>query len=223
VAAAVALIDYGAGNLHSVANALKTAGARDIAVTADPVIVAGADRIVLPGVGAFGACASALRGVDGMIEAIEQRVLRGGAPFLGICVGMQLMADAGEEGWVNGPPDRSGHAGGMTDPTLGEHPGLGWIKGRVRHLTPNDPAAKVPHMGWNDVRPLSPHPLIEAGEAYFLHSFAFEGEDVVATSDHAGPVAAAIARDNLAGVQFHPEKSQRYGLDLLARFLEWRP
>jgi glutamine amidotransferase len=203
VAAAVALIDYGAGNLHSVANALKAVGARDIAVTADPDVVASADRVVLPGVGAFGACAAALRGVDGMVEAIEQRVRQQGAPFLGICVGMQLMADMSEEG--------------------GEHPGLGWIKGRVRHLAPADPAAKVPHMGWNDVRPLSPHPLIEAGEAYFLHSFAFDGDDVVATTDHAGPIAAAIARDNLAGVQFHPEKSQRYGLDLLARFLEWRP
>lgn len=199
----VALIDYGAGNLHSVANALKAAGAGDIVVTDDPGAVSKADRIVLPGVGAFGACAAALRGVDGMVEALEQRVRRQGAPFLGICVGMQLMADAGEE--------------------MGEHPGLGWIGGRVRHLTPGDPAAKVPHMGWNDVRPTAPHPLIEAGEAYFLHSFAFEGDDVVATTNHAGPVVAAIARDNLAGVQFHPEKSQRYGLGLLARFLEWRP
>jgi glutamine amidotransferase len=199
----VALIDYGAGNLHSVANALMAAGARDIAVTADPDMVARADRIVLPGVGAFGACASALRGVDGMIEALDRRVREEGAPFLGICVGMQLMADAGEE--------------------MGEHPGLGWIKGRVRRLMPGDPSAKVPHMGWNDVRPASPHPLIEPGEAYFLHSYAFEGDAVVATTDHAGPVVAAIARDNLAGVQFHPEKSQRYGLDLLARFLEWRP
>jgi glutamine amidotransferase len=199
----VALIDYGAGNLHSVANALNAAGARDIAVTDDPDVVAKADRIVLPGVGAFGACAAALRSVDGMADALEQRVRREGAPFLGICVGMQLMADAGEE--------------------MGEHRGLGWIPGRVRHLTPGDPTAKVPHMGWNDVRPSSPHPLIEPGEAYFLHSYAFEGDDVVATTDHAGPVVAAIARDNLAGVQFHPEKSQRYGLDLLARFLEWRP
>lgn len=199
----VALIDYGAGNLHSVANALKAAGAGDILVTDDPDAVAKADRIVLPGVGAFGACAAALRGVDGMVEALDQRVRHQGAPFLGICVGMQLMADAGEE--------------------MGEHPGLGWISGRVRHLTPENPTAKVPHMGWNDVRPISPHPLIEPGEAYFLHSFAFDGDDVVATTDHAGPVVAAIARDNLAGVQFHPEKSQRYGLDLLARFLEWRP
>ncbi len=199
----VALIDYGAGNLHSVANALKAAGASDVAVTADPAVVAKADRVILPGVGAFGACAAALRGVDGMVEALERRVRRDGAPFLGICVGMQLMAEAGEE--------------------MGEHPGLGWIAGRVKLLAPTDPAAKVPHMGWNDVRPTAPHPLIEAGEAYFLHSYAFEGADIVATSDHAGPVAAAIARDNLAGVQFHPEKSQRYGLDLLARFLEWRP
>ncbi|QDZ06632.1 imidazole glycerol phosphate synthase subunit HisH [Sphingomonas panacisoli] len=199
----LAVIDYGAGNLHSVANALKAAGAQDVAVTDDPDVVAKADRIVLPGVGAFGACAAALRKVDGMVDALEQRVRREGAPFLGICVGMQLMADAGEE--------------------MGEHPGLGWVSGRVRHLMPSDPAAKVPHMGWNDVRPTAPHPLIEPGEAYFLHSFAFEGDDVVATTDHAGPVVAAIARDNLAGVQFHPEKSQRYGLDLLARFLEWRP
>jgi len=199
----LALIDYGAGNLHSVANALKAAGATGVAVTADPDLVARADRIVLPGVGAFGACAAALRGVDGMVEALDRRVRQEGVPFLGICVGMQLMAEAGEE--------------------MGEHPGLGWIAGRVRLLRPADPAAKVPHMGWNDVRPAVPHPLIVPGEAYFLHSYAFEGADVVATSDHGGPIAAAIARDTMAGVQFHPEKSQRYGLDLLARFLEWRP
>jgi glutamine amidotransferase len=199
----LALIDYGAGNLHSVANALKAAGAQDVAITADPELVRGADRIVLPGVGAFGACAAALRSVPGMIDALDQRVRRDGAPFLGICVGMQLMADVGEE--------------------MGEHKGLGWAKGRIRRLSPSDPAAKVPHMGWNDVRPTTPHSLIEAGEAYFLHSYAFEGEDVVATTDHAGAVVAAIARDNMAGVQFHPEKSQRYGLELLKRFLTWRP
>ena len=199
----LALIDYGAGNLHSVANALKAAGAQDVAVTADPELVRGADRIVLPGVGAFGACAAALRSVPGMIDALDQRVRRDGAPFLGICVGMQLMANVGEE--------------------MGEHQGLGWINGRIRLLTPSDSTAKVPHMGWNDVRPTSPHPLIEAGEAYFLHSYAFEGDDVVATTDHAGAVVAAIARDNMAGVQFHPEKSQRYGLELLKRFLTWRP
>ncbi len=199
----VALIDYGAGNLHSVANALRAAGATDVDVTADAGAVLRADRIVLPGVGAFGACAAALRAVPGMIEALDQRVRHDGVPFLGVCVGMQLMADAGEE--------------------MGTHPGLGWISGTVRHLTPADPAAKVPHMGWNDVIPTVAHPLIETGEAYFLHSYAFDGADVIARTDHGGPVTAAIGRDNMLGVQFHPEKSQRYGLDLLARFLEWRP
>ena len=199
----LALIDYGAGNLHSVENALRAAGCTDLAVTADPDAVARADRIVLPGVGAFGACAAALRGVDGMVEAMERRVRSEGAPFLGICVGMQLMAGTGEE--------------------LGMHAGLGWVAGRVRRIDVAGTDAKVPHMGWNDVVPARDHPLIVAGEAYFLHSFAFEGEDVVATTDHAGPVTAAVARDNLVGVQFHPEKSQRYGLALLERFLAWRP
>jgi imidazole glycerol-phosphate synthase subunit HisH len=199
----LALIDFGAGNLHSVANALAAAGCTDLAVTADPDVVARADRIVLPGVGAFGACAAALRGIDGMVGALERRVLAEARPFLGICVGMQLMAEAGEE--------------------LGTHRGLGWLAGTVRRLEPADPAAKVPHMGWNDVVPAMDHPLIVPGEAYFLHSFAFEGAGVLATTDHGGAVTAAIGRDNLAGVQFHPEKSQRYGLDLLARFLEWRP
>jgi len=199
----LALIDYGAGNLHSVANALKAAGAEDIAITDDADLVAKADRIVLPGVGAFAACASALRAVPGMIEAMEQRVHRDGVPFLGICVGMQLLADTGEE--------------------FGVHPGLGWIKGTVRRLAPLDTQAKVPHMGWNDVRAVSPHPMIVEGEAYFLHSYAFDGADVLATSDHAGPVVAAIGRDTIVGVQFHPEKSQRYGLEFLNRFLKWRP
>lgn len=203
MAETLALIDYGAGNLHSVANALKAAGAANVAITDSAGLVARADRIVLPGVGAFGACASALRAVPGMVEAIAQRVRRDGVPFLGVCVGMQLMADTGEE--------------------AGTHAGLGWIRGSVRLLTPADPTAKVPHMGWNDVVPSTPHPLIVPGEAYFLHSYAFEGDDVLAATDHAGPVTAAIGRDNMLGVQFHPEKSQRYGLELLARFLEWRP
>jgi glutamine amidotransferase len=138
-----------------------------------------------------------------MVEAMDARVRRDGTPFLGVCVGMQLMADAGEE--------------------MGTHAGLGWIAGRVRLLEPGTMAAKVPHMGWNDVRPVGPHPLIDAGEAYFLHSFAFEGADVLATTDHAGPVTAAIGRDTMVGVQFHPEKSQRYGLAFLERFLAWRP
>ena len=199
----VALIDYGAGNLHSVHNALKAAGATSIAVTADPQAVRRADRIVLPGVGAFAACAGALAAIPGMRDALEEAVRREAKPFLGICVGMQLMADRGEE-----------HQG---------HDGLGWITGRVTALAPSDPALKVPHMGWNDVVPAQPHPLIVPGEAYFLHSFAFEGADVLATTDHGGPVTAAIGRDTMIGVQFHPEKSQRYGLDFLTRFLEWRP
>lgn len=199
----IALIDYGAGNLHSVENALRAAGATDLTVTADPDVVAKADRIVLPGVGAFGACAAALRGLPGMVEAMERRVRREGAPFLGVCVGMQLMADVGEE--------------------MGQHRGLGWVRGRVRRIEPGNMDAKVPHMGWNDVRPMSDHALVSPGEAYFLHSYAYEGEDVIATSDHAGPVTAAIARDTMLGVQFHPEKSQRYGLVMLAKFLEWRP
>lgn len=199
----LALVDIESGNLRSVENALRAVGASDIAVTADPDVIARADRIVLPGVGAFGACAANLRKVDGLEQALGQRVLEEGAPFLGICVGMQLMADAGEE--------------------MGAHRGLGWIAGRVRLLTPADPMAKVPHMGWNDVIPLAPHPLLAAGEAYFLHSYAFEGEHVLARTDHAGPVTAAIGRDNMLGVQFHPEKSQRYGLALLEKFLVWRP
>lgn len=198
----VALIDYGAGNLHSVHNALKAAGAPDLLITADPQAVLKADRVVLPGVGAFSACAGGLRGIEGMVEALEERVMRQGAPFLGVCVGMQLMAERGEE--------------------HGVHQGLGWIPGTVRHLLPS-PEVRVPHMGWNDVVPTVAHPLIERGEAYFLHSFAFTGEHVLATSDHGGEITAAIGRDNIAGVQFHPEKSQRYGIALLERFLKWRP
>lgn len=198
----VALIDYGAGNLHSVHNALKAAGATDIAVTADPAVVLAADRVVLPGVGAFGACASGLRALPGMIEALETRVLRDAVPFLGVCVGMQLLATTGEE--------------------LGSHAGLGWIPGTVRQL-PASPELRVPHMGWNDVVPTKGHPLIEPGEAYFLHSFAFDGANVLATTEHGGPVTAAIGRDNIVGLQFHPEKSQRYGIALLERFLAWKP
>jgi imidazole glycerol-phosphate synthase subunit HisH len=199
----LALIDIESGNLHSVANALGAAGARDVSITADPDAVRRADRIVLPGVGAFGACAASLRGTPGLEQALVEAVFARAVPFLGVCVGMQLMASAGEE--------------------HGTHAGLGWIEGRVVRLQPRDPAAKVPHMGWNDVVPERPHPLLVPGEAYFLHSYAFEGPDVLATTDHDGRVTAAIGRDNMLGVQFHPEKSQRYGLDLLARFLAWRP
>ncbi|MBB4085373.1 MULTISPECIES: imidazole glycerol phosphate synthase subunit HisH [Sphingomonas] len=199
----LALIDIESGNLHSVENALRAAGATDIVITADPDVVARADRIVLPGVGAFGACAANLRRVDGLEEALRTAALDRARPFLGVCVGMQLLADAGEE--------------------MGTHRGLGWVPGRVRRLEPGTMAAKVPHMGWNDVVPTTGHPLIVPGEAYFLHSYAFEGEHVLATTDHAGPVTAAIGRDTVIGVQFHPEKSQRYGIDLLSRFLEWQP
>ena len=202
----LALIDYGAGNLRSVENALIAAGAADVRVTADPEVVRRAERIVLPGVGAFAACMGALSGIPGMVDALNERVIDHGAPFLGICVGMQLMADAGEE--------------------FGRHPGLGWIGGTVAKLEPADPKARVPHMGWNDVVPEVPHPLIVPGEAYFLHSFAVTGADpamLAATTSHGGTVTAAIARDNMIGVQFHPEKSQAYGLALLNRFLDWRP
>ncbi len=199
----LALVDIESGNLHSVDNALRAAGATDVLITADPDAIAKADRIVLPGVGAFGACAANLRAIDGLESALRRRVLDEGTPFLGICVGMQLLADRGEE--------------------MGTHQGLGWIPGTVRRLDPAGTDAKIPHMGWNDVTPLAPHPLIEPGEAYFLHSFAFDGDGIIARTDHAGPVTAAIGRYNIVGVQFHPEKSQRYGLALLAKFLEWRP
>jgi imidazole glycerol-phosphate synthase subunit HisH len=201
----LALIDYGAGNLHSVHNALKAAGAADVVVTDDPVIVANADRIVLPGVGAFAHCIEALSAIGGMVDAMERRVRSEGAPFLGICVGMQLLADAGVE-----------H--GTTE-------GLGWIGGTVRGIAPA-PDIKIPHMGWNDVLPVDGAPLIETGEAYFLHGYHFDAADkadVLATTDHGGPLVAAVGRDNIIGVQFHPEKSQAYGINFLKRFLEWRP
>jgi len=202
----LALIDYGAGNLHSVENALRAAGAPDVHVTADPEAVRRAERIVLPGVGAFAACMGALSAIPGMVAALNERVIGQGVPFLGVCVGMQLMADAGEE--------------------FGSTPGLGWIGGTVAKLEPHDPKARIPHMGWNDVVPVEPHPLIAPGEAYFLHSFAFQVTDpktLAATTDHGGVVTAAVARDNLIGAQFHPEKSQAYGLAFLSRFLDWRP
>jgi imidazole glycerol-phosphate synthase subunit HisH len=201
----LALIDYGAGNLQSVKNALKAAGAQNVSVTADPDIVAKADRIVLPGVGAFAACMGALCAIDGMVEAMEKRVHEHGTPFLGICVGMQLLADAGVE--------------------HGSHSGLGWIGGTVKAIEPTNNSIKVPHMGWNDVRPAYAHPLIEAGEAYFLHSYHFDvadEADVMARTDHGGALVAAVARGNIVGVQFHPEKSQSYGISFMKRFLEWK-
>jgi imidazole glycerol-phosphate synthase subunit HisH len=198
----VALVDYGAGNLQSVRNALKAAGAENILVTADPDAVRSADRIVLPGVGAFAHCMNELSAIDGMVDALNEATGAGAKPFLGICVGMQLMAEAGEE--------------------HGTHAGLGWVNGRVRMMG-GYANVKIPHMGWNDVVPSAAHPLIEPGEAYFLHSFAYDGDDVIATTEHGGAVVAAIGRDNRIGVQFHPEKSQSYGLKFLSRFLDWQP
>ena len=198
----VALIDYGAGNLQSVLNALKAAGASDIVVTADPAEVRAGKRIVLPGVGAFAHCMASLSAVPGMIDALTETVIERKRPFLGICVGMQLMAD-------------EGHEHGVTK-------GLGWIAGRVTQMTAT-PALKIPHMGWNQVVPVAPHPVVEAGEAYVLHGYAFGGDGVIATTEHGGSVVAAIGRDNLAGVQFHPEKSQSYGIATLQRFLKGRP
>lgn len=200
-----ALIDYGAGNLRSVANALRAAGGEGVVVTADPEVVLRADRIVLPGVGAFRACVEALRAVPGLVEAMDIRVHVGGVPFLGICVGMQLLATRGIE--------------------FGVTEGLDWIGGEVRRIAVTDAAIKVPHMGWNDVVPRATS-LISPGEAYFLHSYHFvpdSGADVAAITDHGGGLVAAVARDTVLGVQFHPEKSQDYGLALLADFLKWKP
>ena len=201
----LALIDYGAGNLHSVANALAAAGASDVEITNDAARVLAADRIVLPGVGAFAHCMGALTAIPGMVDALNEAVLARARPFLGVCVGMQLMADVGLE--------------------HGETRGLGWIGGSVAPLAPS-PGLKIPHMGWNDVTPAREHALVPEGEAYFLHGYAFEAvdpADVIATTDHGARVVAAVGRDNMIGVQFHPEKSQRYGIALLERFLAWRP
>lgn len=205
----VALIDYGSGNLRSAEKALLKAAsslshAPTILVTGDPDAVSKADRIVLPGVGAFAACMGNLLARDGLTEALNSAV-RHGAPFLGVCVGMQLLADSGLE--------------------FGTTPGLGWIPGQVRRIEPRDPAAKVPHMGWNTVRPASPlfAGLGFAPHMYFTHSFVFDPADpgdIAATCDHGGPFVAAVARDNVMGVQFHPEKSQAAGQRLLANFLE---
>ena len=214
----VAIIDYGSGNLHSAAKAFERAARESeadaqIAITADPAIVAAADRIVLPGVGAFADCKRGLEAVPGMREALEDAVRGKGRPFLGICVGMQLMATRGLEFEV-------------TD-------GLDWIAGEVRAIEPKDPALKIPHMGWNTLNVLNPHPLltgIETGpkglHAYFVHSFHFVPRSrsmIVAETDYGGPVTAMVAKDNMAGTQFHPEKSQTLGLKLIANFLKWRP
>ncbi|WP_420607182.1 imidazole glycerol phosphate synthase subunit HisH [Novosphingopyxis sp.] len=202
----IALIDFGAGNLQSVRNALKLAGAGDVAVTADPEVVARADRIVLPGVGAFAACRAALFGIEGMVEALNARVRGDGVPFLGICVGMQMMAGIGLE--------------------HGRQHGLGWIGGTVNQMDATVREVRVPHMGWNAVLLDRAHQVLEEGEAYFLHGYAFDPAnqaDILAVTDHGGPVVAAVGRGNILGVQFHPEKSQGYGIALLERFLTWAP
>ena len=205
-----ALIDYGSGNLRSAEKALARAGAAEIAVTDDPAVVAKAERIVLPGVGAFADCMNGVKSIPGMVEALQDAVLKRGRPFLGICVGMQLLASVGRE--------------------FGDHAGLGWIDGEVVRLTASDATLKIPHMGWNELKIERPHPLlagIETGaHVYFVHSYelrAKDAADILATTDYGGAVTAMIARGNIAGTQFHPEKSQAVGLRLLRNFLEWRP
>ncbi len=210
----VALIDYGSGNLRSAEKALIRAAADlahgcEVVVSDDPEVLARADRLLLPGVGAFAACMAALKARPGVVEAVTEAVKTRGAPFLGVCVGMQLLADRGLE--------------------FGETQGLGWIPGEVRRLEPKTAAAKVPHVGWNDVDAIA-HPLFagleERAEMYFTHSFAFHPSEHgtgLAVTNHGGPFVSAVAKDNVAGVQFHPEKSQGAGLRLIANFLEWRP
>jgi imidazole glycerol-phosphate synthase subunit HisH len=214
----VAIINYGSGNLHSAAKAFERA-ARDsgsdqpIVVTSQPEEVVRAARVVLPGVGAFADCRRGLDGIPGMVEALEQRVRRDGRPFLGICVGMQLMAERGREYEVT--------------------QGLGWIAGEVDRIAPDDPALKIPHMGWNTLNARKPHPLLDGIplgpqglHGYFVHSYhlkATDSSDLVAEADYGGAVTAIVGRDSMVGTQFHPEKSQRLGLRLIANFLAWKP
>jgi imidazole glycerol-phosphate synthase subunit HisH len=214
----VAIIDYGSGNLHSAAKAFERAAresgpAQPVRVTGDPEAVRKADRVVLPGVGAFADCRRGLESVPGMVEALTEAVLGRGRPFLGICVGMQLMAERGREYQIT--------------------EGLGWIAGEVSRITPREPGLKIPHMGWNTLDEQRPHalfggiPLGPAGlHAYFVHSYHLrtaEAGDLIASSDYGGPVTAVVGRDNYAGTQFHPEKSQRLGLALIGNFLNWKP
>ena len=210
----LALIDHGSGNIHSAGRAVLEAARRSgrdvrLELTRDPDVIRRADRIILPGVGHFADCMAAMEAADGLIAALEQAVLRRGAAFLGICVGMQMLADFGAED--------------------GNTSGLGWIHGAVLPLAPGS-GWPVPHMGWNNLEIRSRHPVLaglgDDPHAYFVHSYAFSPEDegqVAALTDYGGPVVAAVARDNLIGTQFHPEKSQETGLRLLANFLEWDP
>ena len=211
----VALIDYGSGNLRSAEKALARATAErgtghEIVVTDDPAVAGSAERIVLPGVGAFADCMRGLKALPGMVESLRLAVLKRGVPFLGICVGMQLLATVGRE--------------------FGDYAGLGWIPGEVVRMAPSDPALKIPHMGWNELTFSRPHPLFDGLEpgahAYFVHSYVIHPADpahVLATTDYGGPFAAAVGRDNIAGTQFHPEKSQNAGLKILGNFLGWKP
>ncbi len=211
----VAIVDYGSGNLRSAAKAFERSAAEheisaEIEVTSAPELVAAADRIVLPGVGAFADCRRGLAGVPCLEEALHEAVIIRARPFLGICVGMQLMAECGREFET-------------TD-------GLGWIGGEVVAIEPRDPELKVPHMGWNEIEPRSAHPLLaglgSGAHAYFVHSYHFclaNPADLVAVTDYDGPLAAIIGRDNIAGTQFHPEKSQEAGLRLIGNFLRWCP
>jgi glutamine amidotransferase len=214
----VAIVDYGSGNLHSAAKAFEraareSADGQQIVVTRDPEAVRRADRVVLPGVGAFADCRRGLDAVPGMIDALHETVRQKGRPFLGICVGMQLMAERGREYEVT--------------------EGLGWIPGEVERIQPSDPGLKIPHMGWNTLDPVGSHPLLagiplgtDGLHAYFVHSYSLnvrERADLVAQADYGGPLTAIVARDTYAGTQFHPEKSQRLGLGLIANFLKWKP
>jgi glutamine amidotransferase len=214
----VAIVDCGSGNLHSAAKAFERAAresghGQPIAVTSDPAKVAAASRVVLPGVGAFADCRRGLDAIDGMIEALNETVLQRGRPFFGICVGMQLMAERGREYQVT--------------------PGLGWIAGEVDRITPTDASLKIPHMGWNTLNMLRPHALLDeiplgpdGLHAYFVHSFELkpsQSSDLVAQADYGGALTAVVGRDNMVGTQFHPEKSQRLGLKLIANFLKWAP
>ena len=197
----IAVVDYGAGNLRSAARALAAAGATSVEITSDPARIASASRIVLPGVGPFAQCITALRGAAGIEAALAEADVARGTPFLGICVGMQLLASEGHE--------------------HGVHQGLGWLPGKVTRLTPNDPTLKIPHMGWNAVTASSDSGVAE-GDAYFVHSYRFDPDDsadIRAVSDHGGQFPAIVARGNITGVQFHPEKSQAYGLAFLKRWL----
>ncbi len=214
----VAIVDYGSGNLHSAAKAFERASRESgtdvpIVVTGDPDAVRRAERVVLPGVGAFADCRRGLDALPGMVEALDETVRRRGRPFLGICVGMQLMAERGREYVVT--------------------EGLGWIAGEVDKIAPSDPNLKIPHMGWNTLAARTPHKLLdgiplgpEGLHAYFVHSYSLKpanNADLVAAADYGGPVTAMVARDSYAGTQFHPEKSQRLGLALIANFLKWKP